>query len=102
MSKHTPGPYHIIDNAFPGLNRKDRPIVDDAGDTIAVVRGDGVAESIRDANARLFRAAPDLLASLRDMRAIIHDYLTHAEQGKNAEAIARADAAIARAEGGAQ
>lgn len=50
--------------AFPGLNRLDRPIVDDCGDTLGVVRGDGVVQSIRDANARLIADAPAMKLAL--------------------------------------
>lgn len=48
---------------------------------------------------RVQQAAPDLLESLRDLRAIIHDDLTHARQEDHADAIKRADAAIAKADG---
>ena len=93
-TKHTPGPWHIIDHAFPGLNHRNRPIVDDAGDTLCAVRGDGVVNSIRDANARLIAAAPDLLAFARECARADSDC------GESIREAARA--AIARAEGGAK
>lgn len=58
----TPGPWHVIPHAFPGAHHRDRPIVDDAGDTIALIRGDGVVDSIRDGNANLVKSAPSLYA----------------------------------------
>lgn len=64
---HTPGPWSIVGHAFPGLNREDRPLIDACGDTLGVVRGSGVVASIRDANARLISAAPDLLAACEEL-----------------------------------
>jgi hypothetical protein len=46
-------------------------------------------------------AAPDLLRALKQLRAIIHDDLTHERQREHGDAIAAADAAIVKAEGGA-
>lgn len=63
--KHTPGPWHLIDHAFPGRNHRDRSIVDDHGNTIVAVLGEGVADCIRDANAKLLASAPSLLAACK-------------------------------------
>ncbi len=51
-------------------------------------------------DARFAAAGPGLLEACKALRAIIHDDLTHERQREHGDAIAAADAAIARAEGG--
>lgn len=45
-------------------------------------------------------STPDLLAPLKTLRAIIHEYMTHAQQANVADELAKADAAIKLAEEG--
>ena len=52
-------------------------------------------------DARFAAAGPELLEACKALRAIIHDDLTHERQREHGDAIAAADAAIVKAEGGA-
>jgi hypothetical protein len=52
-------------------------------------------------DVRFAAAGPELLEACKALRAIIHDDLTHERQREHGDAIAAADAAIAKAEGGA-
>ena len=106
MSKHTPRPW----TAVTGLGAHNRDMYIRAGER----RPDGTwpvvakccstaigARVVVEANAALIAAAPDLLAACKGLRAVIHDYMTHAEQRDCAAHIEAADKAIAAA-GGAQ
>jgi len=104
MSKHTPGPWTIL--------------FEDYGDEIwfggegcgmwlvgPAIMGGGASnpatKAQTDADASLISAAPDMFGALQALRAIIHDDLTHERQRQHGEAIAAADAAIAKAKGDA-
>lgn len=98
---HTPGPWHVIDHALPGINYEDRMIVDDCGNRIALVRGDGVAASIREANARIIAAAPDLLEAC-EAALCVHDVFSTATTPRLLPEVADIlRAAIAKAKGNA-
>lgn len=49
--------------------------------------------------AEFVKSRADLLAACKNLRAIVHDYLTHAQQRDCAIDISHADSAISRAEG---
>ena len=100
-SKHTPGPWRPV-NSHP--QNACIYVQDDDGHEVATLYGgqdvgaaqdgDGVwsAQPIRDANAHLIAAAPDMLEAL-------HDLLTRPTDGA---ARVRARAAISKATGGGQ
>ena len=100
-NQHTPGPWHVgIGNGdgsiFPEVGRTR---LEDGGTTLypiaQVNRGWNAVED--DANARLIAAAPDLLAALRN---VIASYRAN-DPDSMANAINDAEAAIAKATGGA-
>lgn len=106
-TKHTPGPWAVID-AGPTNDHKDSRICDDSGDILAVVRGRDVPDSIHIANASLIAAAPDLLAAckayLDDLGSAEWGHTDHAADLLNKIILKHHPGlkkAIARAEGGA-
>lgn len=115
-TKHTPGPWWIdLESAFtlggdsrsvealtPDGKMVTRGIADLMFDTDEHPDGPGFLEDV--ANARLIMAAPDLLAALKLARAA---WLHESAQGdgvmdEHKPALAIVDAAIAKAEGGAE
>ena len=93
MSKHTPGPW----TAIPRLHLGDSPIIDEAGDSIALVRCEDVVPSIRNANARLIAAAPDMLAACE--AAVRRLSSTRFNTAADADIVTQLLAAIAKAKG---
>lgn len=96
MSKHTPGPWAIVNREIRGPA--------ESGVIVARIPEWGVAADAPDpfaANARLIVAAPDLLEALTDLRRRFHAAcLAGGSDGWAADAsCAKADAAIAKAEG---
>ena len=108
-TKHTPGPWAVID-AGPTNDHKDSRICDDSGDILAVVRGRDVPDSIHIANASLIAAAPDLLAACKsvgitpaalDRMLVATPRMTAVHISLTVDQVRVIYAAIARAEGGA-
>ena len=96
MSKHTPGPW-LQSHRQTGPEAWNTQVYDEAGRTIAtlawypVTLTGGLIGTAREANARLIAAAPDLLEACR--------YIVEAgETGDEETAIAKARAALAKAE----
>lgn len=98
MSKHTPGPYHLVrytghapkHHGYPGaIVAKDGTEVFSGPFSFWALHGRTDAEAL--ANAHLFKAAPDLLKSLRE--------LVNSPNAKKNNMWDRARAAIARADG---
>lgn len=87
MSKHTPGPWNVVEGRTQGS-------VEIFADQKAIAecwrRNDAPTEI---ANARLIAAAPDLLEALREM--VVKAYEWHPSHTEKARAV------IAKAEGGA-
>lgn len=96
----TPGPWHVNHEAVPGFDHRDRIITDDAGDKIVAARGDGVVGSIRNANAALIAAAPDLYSACESLVrfADFNNRINLSGDLKQAVTIARHALAIARGE----
>jgi hypothetical protein len=101
MSEHTPGPWEISY----GKIRPARPI---EGYTlgyapICIVRGDKRlhGNGVREANARLIAAAPELLEALKDLEEYVSNNIICEPTGidVNGECFIKARAAIAKAEG---
>ena len=89
-TQFTPGPWRVGPTALvPTVTR-----IQAGHALIASVYRAGEGDSQREGNARLIAAAPDLLAALHDM--VHYDDLPEAEQ---APAMAKARAAIAKAQG---
>jgi hypothetical protein len=87
MSQHTPGPWHAENVGEPAY-----------GDVYEVYNvNTHIASSLREADARLIAAAPDLLEALRNL--LKHPALTGLVRGELAERVNQAHAAIAKAEG---
>lgn len=89
MSKHTPGPWavNLSDNGIHALH-------DSEGKHFANLRNVcGASALVRDADAMLIAAAPDLLAALRDFVDLIED-----PNMPMAELIRRGKAALAKVE----
>jgi len=98
MSKHTAGPWNVTEhfNGHKGDDKYRSVQSSSQGFYIAEILGD-VPDHV--ANAHLIASAPDLLAACKNLRAIIHDYLTHAQQRDCAIDLEAADKTISRAEG---
>lgn len=101
-SKHTPGPWTAIRNyAFwevQPVNGGEEGIPFCVGDVCASEPGDPDSGR-QEANARLIAAAPDLLEALKELRLEYH-HILGTDSTKRQHAInARAEAAIAKAEG---
>lgn len=108
MSKHTPGPWNVIEGVADGGGIAIGPDLEDVGPHALVTFNGGESE----ANARLIAAAPDLLEVLQDgynrfetMRYVLqaieaagHD-LPMEYGSEIARWVERAAAAIARTEG---
>jgi len=99
-SSHTPGPWYVGCHGLQIITidaKRDEP-----NGLITEVRLSGWCnEDEAKANARLIAAAPDLLTALEEMTA---DLISHASLGLNENEVAmlrRAEAAIAKAKGGA-
>lgn len=91
-TQHAPGPWH----AFEGYDDADPQYTVESGVTIAYIR-EGTFNPNPKATAHLMAAAPDLLEALKDLQAAIKS------RGviSTVKALSKADAAIAKAEGGA-
>lgn len=105
-TKHTPGPWVACtdDAAWDRITIEQDRTKLPPGEEPSVVgeaydSGDGIDRATAEANAALIAAAPDLLAALREARALAN----HFAQGGGPvprERFDAIDAAIARAEGG--
>jgi hypothetical protein len=105
-TKHTPGPWHVDDGTFEGIETgvysADALIcVAENGECMEMAFGDE-RWSVHEANARLIAAAPDLLAALSRLHEIAHgswfgDDGTDSDEERAAMVAARA--AIAKATG---
>ena len=97
-ASHTPGPWIVFTSEDDwGCDT----FVGTLTDTLFDVRP-GKGPSWQDANARLIAAAPDLLAALKELSAVysgIHVQISDGEAALVHAAWAKADAAIAKAEG---
>lgn len=101
MSKHTPGPWRVIEYSQFGDTRFDiaqedgapyTPSLSDVATLICHVRPDYIP--IQEANARLIASAPELLEALRvAVRQNSHDMLMTGEE------IRKCESAIAKATG---
>ncbi len=107
-SEHTPGPWEVggpypgvsvIVCTDPGVSQGPDP-EPPVYDPICILdsRIDGEPDPRTVADARLIAAAPDLLAALKGLRDVVHDFLTHKEQETCSTYIKAAEAAIAKAE----
>jgi len=101
MSKHTPGPWHVVNGTF------DTMIADAGRKFVAEVTTTGMGYAVRP-NAELIAAAPDLLAALREIteqyeRLLVESRITKrdadAVRALLPEYTAAARAAIAKATG---
>ena len=114
MSKHTPGPWFTgVSYGFPGRVHAKLEAIGHVRRFVAVAdvllsqserMGDReVLDDERNANARLIAAAPDLLEALRNALTQVADatsgYPERERHETPAATIARAEAAIAKAEG---
>lgn len=99
-AQHTPGPWHVNDA------KGARYIETSDDDVIAQVFRDG--RNCFEADASLIAAAPGLVAELRECRSVLQTVLaetratTEPKRSILQVRIAAADAAIAKAEGGAK
>ena len=103
MSKHTPGPWRVFEHSW-----SDTSVLADGFDhgiclldiNHATEESQDADEALMAANARLIAAAPDLLASLREL---VEAFVATDEEGliEHAEPMRRARAAIAKALGDA-
>ena len=96
MSKHTPGPWSI--NNWP---QRDSSIAIGAIGTplIARVKLRDVSINEQNANARLIAAAPESHASNVELAEIVREMCRALRIPEPVEALARSDAAIAKAKG---
>jgi hypothetical protein len=111
QAKHTPGPWEYV----PSSEHHGPYVTSEFGSTICdcyvmsrpdlpATRNGGESRPIpflhemADPNARLIAAAPDLLAALIEMKDFARGYLSEMDEGE-VEALKRAVAAIAKAEG---
>ena len=91
MTTYTPGPWSVIDD---GIHAH---VFIGAG---AFPYGETIAEEVTQANARLIAAAPELLAALTAAHAALDSiYETEGLLTEERAALARIEAAIAKAEG---
>lgn len=102
-TKHTPGPWEVFSNSFieAGVRAANNPYGTDFEFRIAEVSGDWRDEpkgGAAAANARLIAAAPELLEALTAM-VDAHDRWLGSDRPDAKEAMKRARAAIAKAEG---
>ena len=101
--KHTPGPWWAIK---PECERRKGVFasVCTNGATISTrefeIMADGYQNSHAEANARLIEAAPDLLAALKRVVALLPETAIAAYKAEEWEAAEQARAALAKAEGG--
>lgn len=93
-TKHTPGPWHVSDSGFE-VRCSDK--VGAFNITVAACYAPVLPEVERKANARLIAAAPELLATLKQVHAMLSQpvQFTGSETGQAAQ-ILRGDAGIAR------
>ena len=100
MSKHTPGPWTIVEHSWArtGIYAKHIGIaaLDIEGDADEATQHEW--EALMSANARLIAAAPDLLAALQEMTPRFQDLRELAGFGESA-LTREAHAAIAKATG---
>lgn len=106
--QHTPGPWRIGSlESYDGYTGQPYRNVwagqDEAATVVArAVRSDGAMTNDVDADARLIAAAPELLEALKDSRWHIANLAgPSGGQAHEREALAKIDAAIAKATGGA-
>ena len=95
-SKHTPGPWITFQPRGDGSV----PVrTDGLGLTICYVHDGAICDAL--VNARLIAAAPELLDALRDARSMLAtvEVIDGEDDDPWSKAIARMDAAIAKAEG---
>ena len=99
--KHTPGPWVVeSDSGIHPPGKRRRPVtilmvVAERGGMPGLIVNQGPVEPRDYANAHLIAAAPDLLEALKALVAACDDI----DEGYPANAIAAAEAAIAKAEG---
>ena len=91
MSKHTPGPWRVVDSW------NDHMVEGQNGEEIIWQDGPHNTPTINEANARLIAAAPDLLEALEDLillaQAVMHEnggYMVDDELSDARAAIAKA------------
>jgi hypothetical protein len=96
MSKHTPGPFYVVEGNSTTLYIDDRWGLEGERDYyLGEVRHGDPQELI--ANANLFAAAPTLLAELRKARRLLDSVAFVAKEGDTTKLLASIDAAIVRA-----
>jgi hypothetical protein len=91
---HTPGPWRVDKTINGGYVRSDNSKVLGAAGIAKVLRGRGYDDG--EANARLIAAAPELLATLHEIRKWMDGEIMGAWDAKF---IAQIDAVLAKAEG---
>lgn len=97
-SKHSLAPWYVEQ----GKGWDGYAVFSHSGEFVASTRGPGPARESKLANARLIAAAPELLASLKEM---VADLVSHATLGLNereVDMLRRAESAIAKSEGKAK
>lgn len=94
MSKHTPGPWVIYDDSNDG--KTNRIEIAALGKTVARIYHSVPAEDIP--NARLIAAAPEMLAALVDVVAVLQKHYPK-QAASPGSIVERALAAIAKATG---
>lgn len=105
QTAHTPGPWTFLkdyDNEGKSSARIGGTIEGDGWNIARIWKDAAELECKYEANARLIAAAPELLAALKDIakQARLCMQYANAYDGQLIQAIANADAAIAKAEGG--
>jgi len=95
MSNHTLGPWKIVDSW------EDHTIEGPKGEEIIFQDGPYQTPSIKEANARLIAAAPDLLEALIDMVQAYSELIPRDQipPSRGRQAIRKASSAIAKAKG---
>lgn len=96
-NQHTPGPWKATDDAKHGCCFGFHVETEERDPNQGQYAKEGIADVLKEADARLIAAAPDLKAALQGLRDVIHDYLTHEQQLAVKDYIHAADAAIAKA-----
>ena len=89
MSKHTPGPWRVVDSW------NDYMVESQNGEEIIWQDGPHNTPTINEANARLIAAAPDLLEALENLA----DYIDERAGDNECRPLENARAAIAKAKG---
>lgn len=107
---HTPGPWHSYESAYASHNHPKRywetAVLTEGGTLVATSHGETEVEAVQ--LARLIAAAPDLLAALKGIQGLIQllvsrdDFPLDATLPETNHRWIAAEAAIAKAEGGAK